>query len=376
METSKVSFERNKEIDGIRGWAAFAVVALHFFNGVYGPLYPMFNGKTFGFIFNGPLMVSIFFLLSGDVLSIPFFAKRSSETTSRLVLSRYFRLTFPIVIGCFIIYLLMKFGLVYHTEASDIIGGEGWMGNFLQFQPTLKGVIRYSFFDVYFNHTRDTSYNPFLWTMSVEMLGSLLIFINIFIFKHIKKPLRVLWAQCLFFLLFDSSMFLFVAGMTIGYYRHLGYFDRKLAKKNNILKLLYVTLIVLFFSIFRESDATINGFQINTLIINNKFRYIWAVLLVYCIYTSKHLLPFFRSKLSVFLGEISYPIYVLHFIVMITITSWGTIYYHNNGGIQLSSVLIISTISIVISFIVSILFREVEKLYLVKLRTWVREIMK
>ncbi len=367
---------RNKEIDGIRGWAALSVVAFHFFVELFGNITPIFHSEWFGFILDDTLAVSIFFILSGDALSIPFFSKYSTKTTARLVLSRYFRLTFPVAICCFIVFILMKLGFIFNTEAAGIVGSNLWLDQFLQFQPSLLGVVRYSFYDVYFNHSNEISYNPFLWTISIEMLGSIIIFLNIFIFKYIKKPLLVLSVQCIFFFLFDSPMFLFIIGMIMGYFRQQGHFERVLNKKKNGIKLFYFVVVALIISIVSKSEISIMGMELKRIITINRYHGLWAALVLYLMYSSKYLLLFFRSKLSHFLGEISFPLYVIQFIILVSVSSWAIIFFENRGELHFPQIMIIATSSIILSIIASILFREVEKVYLKQLKRVLLKVMK
>jgi len=40
------------------------------------------------------------------------------------------------------------------------------------------------------------------------------------------------------------------------------------------------------------------------------------------VHSNPHLLGFFRSRLSLFLGRISFPLYVLQFPVLVSLSSW------------------------------------------------------
>ncbi len=367
---------RNREIDGIRGWAALSVVALHFLVGLFGDLFPILQSGWFAFIFDGSLSVSIFFILSGDALSIPFFSNRSTKTTARLVLSRYFRLTFPVAICCFTVYLLMKLGAIFNTEAAAVVRSDLWLKQFLQFEPSLLGVVRYSLYDVYINHSNEISYNPFLWTISIEMVGSVVVFLNIFVFKYIRKPLLILAIQCIFFFVFGSPMYLFIVGMLLGYFRKSDHFERALNKRNNYIYLLTFCVIAFFISIISKTELSIFGIELQNLITSDRVHGVRAALLVYLIYSSRDLLHFFRSKLSHFLGEISFPLYVVQFIVLASFSSWAILFFESRGELLFPQIMVIAISSITLSVVASVLFREVEKVYLVQVKKVLRIIMK
>lgn len=96
--------QRYIEIDGIRGWAALSVVLFHFFPETFGVIFPFLHNPIFGFMSDGGLAVFVFFILSGDALSLSFFKTKDDKVITKIILARYFRLTFPIVISCFIVF--------------------------------------------------------------------------------------------------------------------------------------------------------------------------------------------------------------------------------------------------------------------------------
>jgi len=76
------------------------VVLYHLFQESLGRVFPVLHTGPFGFVFDGHLMVLIFFILSGDALSVSFFRTGTPASTLRLVVARYFRLTFPVLVSC------------------------------------------------------------------------------------------------------------------------------------------------------------------------------------------------------------------------------------------------------------------------------------
>jgi len=176
------------EIDGIRGWASLIVVLYHAFDEMLGVALPAIRSPLLSPVFAADLAVSIFFVLSGDALSIAFFQSLHYSAIDRLLVRRYFRLTIPILMSCLLTYLIMIFGLDYHKKAAEILHREDWLGNFLQFAPSLYGLFKYSLIDVYTSHITKFSYNPFLWTMSIEMVGSMLVFLLCYIWPRLKRP--------------------------------------------------------------------------------------------------------------------------------------------------------------------------------------------
>ncbi|NWK79445.1 acyltransferase [Aquitalea sp. LB_tupeE] len=370
---------RHKEIDGIRGWAALLVVAFHLFQETLGIIFPIFHSAWFNFIFDGHLMVLIFFILSGDALSISFFSTSKPNGTVRILLSRYLRLTFPILISCLLTYLLMTVHLTYNIQASRIVQREDWLGSFLNFDPSFINFAKYSLADVYFNHRTENSYNPFLWTMSVEMLGSIIIFLNIFILPHTKYNFKIIITQIIFFWISAPYLSLFIAGFFFGNLRQNNYFEHlKKSKKNWIFTVSFIVLAI-FISYARSLKG---GIELHGHVLHfsgiadfEQLNVLWAIAFTFLCYSSNTLLHFFKSTLSQFLGKISFPIYIIQFPIIASFTCAGILYAHQNG-LSDKFYLVISFISLLIYVVISLLFKKVENIYLNKLNTYTTKLLK
>lgn len=367
--------ERNFEIDGIRGWAAFIVLIFHFFKETFGRYYPVFNHNVFGVFFDGQLMVFIFFVLSGDALSISFFRSMSADNTHRIVVARYFRLTFPILITCFLSYICLKLNLTYNTEASVIVNREDWLGIFLNFDESFMGFLRYSLEGVYMHHDVYSSYNPFLWTMSVEILGSIIVFLNVFVLGKIKQEIRlwVLILQTLFFLFFSEFLALFVFGMILGYLRSQGVFKKFGDLKYNYLFLLIFALLVFLIMPF-ERERIYHYIDLITLkkFTHLSYTFVYAGLIVFLIYSSNRLKSLFSGRVSLFLGEISFPIYILQFNVLVTLSSWMIIWFNTLNILDTWMFLLIPIISIFCTILLALCFRFLEKSFLNKMNNIIK----
>jgi peptidoglycan/LPS O-acetylase OafA/YrhL len=346
--------QRNYEIDGIRGWAAVSVVFYHFFWESFGVQYAFIRTGTFSFVLDGTLAVYIFFILSGDALSNSFFVNKSTFPTVRLVVARYFRLTFMVAVSCLVAYFLMKLHLTFSQQMGVIVKREDWFGIFIDFPPDLYQCLRYSLYDVFFRHDVHTSYNPFLWTMSIELLGSMLVFINVFVLNHIKKPLPFLLVQFFIFGYMESWLGLFILGMVLGYLRAEGTLDKFISWKYSWWLSMAAIVAVIVFDMVRN-PAVQKSF--------NEF-FIMASCLVAAIYCNSTLRALFRSKLSRFWGEISFPLYAIHFSVLVSYTAWLTILAEQEVQAKNPLVLLIPFSSVILSMGMAFLFYKMEKGFL------------
>ncbi|MBV1824216.1 acyltransferase family protein [Komagataeibacter oboediens] len=72
-------------LDGIRGIASLSVVIFHFFHEALGSFVPVFRSRIFYTIFDGHEDVMIFFILSGDALSISYLRKKIEKQSFTLL---------------------------------------------------------------------------------------------------------------------------------------------------------------------------------------------------------------------------------------------------------------------------------------------------
>ncbi|SFB27108.1 Peptidoglycan/LPS O-acetylase OafA/YrhL, contains acyltransferase and SGNH-hydrolase domains [Collimonas sp. OK607] len=344
---------RLHEIDGIRGWAALVVLFFHLMNETFGNLVPMFRSDFIYFLSNGGLAVTVFFILSGDALSSGFSKKADLTLLDSLLIKRYFRLTVPILLSCAIVYVLMLAGANYSVAAAKIVHREDWLGSFIPFEPSLISLLRYSFYLVYDGHSKIVSYNPFLWTMSIELVGSLLVFLYLYLSTRLKNPIKILYAVIIFLVIAQSFYCLFFIGVLFAQYRANGVFNR--LRASGIWRFAAIALLIAIVIIYTFSKRQPYFWQyININVVT-------SAALVFCFYTSDWAIGFFSSKLSHFLGEISFPLYLVHFSVIISLTSFLTIKFSELGTLDTPHIFLIIFVSIAASITAAVIFRRVEK---------------
>jgi len=184
INTIRVDF-----LDGIRGWASIAVFLSHIIMCFlvlttpflrYGRLrltedissgnYLHIMYQIFlRFITDGHLAVLIFFVLSGYALSVGQLNLEKRKLTLSTT-SRYFRLMIPILITSLIAYALLKLNLMFNLEvATTPERSSNWLGTLYNFDASIKDVIKFSFYDVFFKFDMSKTYNSTLWTIPIEI---------------------------------------------------------------------------------------------------------------------------------------------------------------------------------------------------------------
>lgn len=296
-------------LDGIRGWASIMVLLFHLIVNILSNINTAYQTKYLKFITDGHLAVFIFFVLSGFALSISFIERPHRITFPYVIIARYFRLLIPIFLSSFIAYLLLKENLIFSVQAGELVNSKKWLGAAYDFQASLIHLLKFCFFDAFFQYESSTSYNKVLWTMSIEYTGSLLIYLSIGIFRQQDSKIHLLPLIGTFIYLFrkDPSISCFLLGYFLAEVYFIYVHDKKIKYLNLLSIFLFIASILLStFYKGMESD------QYVTLL---------AFMLVSSVTFSPLLQNLFTCRLSRFLGRISFPLYLMH---MIVICSWSS----------------------------------------------------
>ena len=289
-------------LEGIRGIAALIVVIWHYVLYFYPPLANTsdLSFKEFFYyntheqilmlaaetplclFFHGQASVRLFFVLSAFVLTYKFFKTKNYEYLSAGAIKRYFRLLGPVVFSLFITYILVNLSLV---------------GNiFIATEFEFKQFLKESFWGIFVNGS--SPQNPPLWTMAYEFFGSMLVFSVAALFAKYKRRWII---YLILVLLFHKTHYLaFVFGMILSDYftseLYLKY-QKRISNPKTIVFLLIVSLFL----------YTISGVR----------QQIWgSAIFIFCVLHSEVLKKFFSHNVFLFLGKISFSMYVMHAVIL------------------------------------------------------------
>jgi peptidoglycan/LPS O-acetylase OafA/YrhL len=203
---------RFRFLDGLRGWAAVVVLLHHLFiDGL--PANSFMADRALWakvFFLNGTLAVSVFFVISGFSLSIRYLETGDGRALGRIAAGRYLRLALPIFAICAVTYVLLVSGLIPPAGQRP-----SPLDQFLRFTPSIDGLLGFSLLKVFVAYSGAESYDPPLWTMTYEFFGSFIVFALV---AHLRPSrLRTLLLAVLFLLLtaLQTYFALFVAGILI-----------------------------------------------------------------------------------------------------------------------------------------------------------------
>ncbi len=307
---------------------------------------PAYKTKLLSFISDGRLAVFIFFVLSGYALSASQHGKKNLNL-SFLIIARYLRLAIPIFVTGSIAYILLKSGLFFNLAAATTPEtSSDWLGTFYKFKPGILHAIQFSLYDVFFSYDGARTYNPALWTMTVELIGSVLIYFYLATVTKRTKGILVATGAMAAFLLYKSPYYACFAFGFLIYELN----SRVFIKRNYLTELASIGCFsaIPLISTFYRPD-------------NDKITCLMAVVVILSVSQSDLLRAFFSNPVSRFLGKISFPLYLIQLIVICSISSYLfiTLPQHGISGLTASNIIVV--ITLIISLLLACALLPVEK---------------
>ncbi len=336
------SGEKEPYLEGLRGLAAWVVVVHHFSlaflpsivftDAIASQHYEwerFFNASPLYLFFDGNFAVSVFFVLSGYVLTRKLIDSYDVRVAMRAMVRRYFRLTPPIAVAVFLSYALLSLGLFPTARVANITGSTMWLATLWNFGPSFSVAFATSFYLVY---SQVSSYITVLWSLHFEFLGSLL---SIGASSISSRPV-VRWLGYCALLVFTIRSYFgaMVLGTVLAEFSSL--MDKRLTNSvtsNASLAidrgapvLFFVGLYLGLFPQFGSPHATtfllrsIQGVGIVAV------HSIGALAVVAGLRFSSNLREFFSRDFLKGLGRTSFGVYLVHAIVLGSLTSWLFLY--------------------------------------------------
>jgi len=337
-------------LDGLRGWAALCVTASHIFWGVFGDLVPLFKNLTTGVFLNGLFSVMLFFIISGEALSSAYWAKPDRRTIWKLAVKRYPRLALPVFVACLIVVTLIAAGLVYNRQAGELIGNS-WLREFPTESKTTFQFFSFALFYVFYKPFIDFSIIPFLWTMRTEAIGSVVVVLFLLcqsLIVHKKTMLAVLAAMAMATGTLSGCFFV---GMLFALMRREGQFNwRGQSWPNTMLSVAAMIVMLL-----PPSYLMLQHRELPPLLM------LAAAGCCLLIYSDLNISRFLSNSLSQWLGKISFPLFLMHYAVIVSFTSWAIVLTSLNGLAPPMVYAGIALASLALSMVCAVLFVPVEQ---------------
>jgi peptidoglycan/LPS O-acetylase OafA/YrhL len=324
-------------LDGTRG-IAMMIVVFHHYGLAFFPTINYLNPDQIHFgnsgielliaktpinlLFNGGFAVSIFFVLSGFVLSYKFHRSANHKLLREYAAKRYFRLLIPVGVSIILCYIIHESGLFTHKELGDITKSKDWLNCLFTDMKTVAVMIKNVFVDVFFNN--DNRYNPVLWTMTIEFLGSLLLFSFLTLAGNNKKSVLLHIIVAVLILLTDKKFYAaFILGSLISRLFANGFSLPKGCKGITIK--LFLLAAGIYFSSYPQGSFVQQSMwkplSWNWTNSYDLFHVLGSFCLLFVICFEKNFMRFFSIKPFLYLGKISFSFYLIHLAVMCSLGS-------------------------------------------------------
>ena len=366
IEHSALHIHHNRLIplEAYRGIASIIVMVHHFFLG-FSPTttsYLPFRrtdesliGQPYFALFNGAAAVGFFFTLSGFVLCWSFFNHENTNKISLAFIKRLPRLAGIVTLSTVASYFLFKFNLYYFYEASKITDSP-WLASFNysgwteSFEPNFlkalsQGVV--TFF------TGTANYNQNLWTMKSEFFGSLIVYMLAAFITLILRHQNLLYAFIIFSItsyVCNENLFPFVVGTFLS-----AYLAKNKIKINTTLAIILIGfgLYLLGYFVPEKSYSWINIFP-HQLQNKNLFYTFGSVLIIFSTMTNISIFKRLNGHFFQLLGKLSFPLYIVHCLVICSISSYIYIYLTASGLDKTTQLTIVFIVTVVVSTLISI----------------------
>jgi peptidoglycan/LPS O-acetylase OafA/YrhL len=379
---------RVKYIEGMRGLAALMVLFSHLIAAFYPVLYPYptvfpisldelatqpllvkaFVFTPLNIFYNGIFAVMIFLIISGYVVSYNCFHNKDENYITASFFKRYFRLTIPILFSCVISYFLLEVGAFSNLKASWA-SHSPWLSQFYTCDANFFNMIKFVLYDEYIrSYSIDdlVCYGTILWVTYALLLGSFLVYAFYALFARASSRLRIFIYIALIIIFNKSLLLAIILGMILcdmdahNVFQNVNKFILLIMLLPGIYLASCIRLDFPFYTIL-DIDFMKNYFGGWFSLVGFYYN-VGAFLLFFALSRLSFSIKVFSSKVAVYIGKISFSIYILHFIVICSLSSFIFVWLKNyiNASNELSFIFT-SAITIVVTILLShIFYRYIE----------------
>ncbi len=358
---------KDASADGLRGLAAVGVVVSHlilaFFpaafthyfawvagpEAIYGRVESILAAPGLSVLWNGSFSVSVFFVLSGYVLTKALVEKQDLAIARSLAARRYVRLAGPVLGSALFAFSLMSLGLYYSVDVAAMTSSV-WLRGMWNVTPNFFQAVGEGLFGAIFRG--EVSYNPVFWTMRIEFIGSLLILA----YRCLTLSRRSQIVGAAIYILLTASI---APGQWVAYLAfllgtHLN--DVPASKRRGVLYLLAVIGLYLGGIDGSRLYAWLAYIPIDAPSRNGVLAVVGAAMLVYAVKAGvfSNLL---RSRPVQFLGRISYSLYLVHLPIILSVACGSYLWFIDGAGLgRVASAGLSFSIALVTTIVVALVF--------------------
>jgi putative glycosyltransferase (TIGR04372 family) len=330
---------RSTHLDGLRGIASAMVFFNHLALAVLPsistvspdasglPVLILIGLSPVSVIWGGDLGVCIFFILSGYVLAN--FCQTSGLSFPAMVARRYLRLAFPMVFSTVLAFAILKAGMFYNKDAA-VISHSPWFALWYQMPPSLSDAVFEGLLRAF--TTGKSAYNSNLWTMRLELVGSIAIFLlYALVFRRL---VRVPVLMALIWFLPDYYKLFAIGSLLFDLMRQpdpaSGDHDFRISSEIGTVSLFAFGILAGGF----PASGTQTGISSHwhRWLIDSDNAQAWhnlgASLIMFAVLRSTFLAAALRSRPCQFLGRVSFPLYLIQIPLFCSFTAFLMVSLH------------------------------------------------
>lgn len=350
-EKKVVNITQKKRIlwlDGMKGFACLVLFFSHFFMTVYPRIHfgyevpahsSWFDDFMYLLPFKGWVFVGLFCITSGMMLSMQVMRSAASadklKNTGSLMVKRYLRLVVPMIPVAIVVWIFLKAGLFYNLDVAKITESE-WLTKHYKAPMSITGVVSSVLVKTWFYG--DDSLSTAFWMMYQMFYGSIMSIILGMVYWVAKRKSAIIY---LFTFLVMLPRHDYIAGFALGallaqFYME-GTIDRikdSITAKSKALPSVLGILMVIAGCVMGSypGDTEVIGFYKYMETDYFELYYSFgAFLLIVGVWLSGILQKFFEQKVMVFLGKISYELFLVHIPILFSVGMWMWLVMYNVG---------------------------------------------
>lgn len=324
------------------GVVSFAPGEVHF------PAELTWGVSPLSWLWKGSFAVCIFFVLSGYVLAG--FCRKTRLSVPAQIVRRYLRLSVPMLVTSAFAWAIFAAGLMRNVEAAQLVSHSEWLAMWYRgFEPSFIGMAREALFDAFRNGRSD--YNCNLWTMRIELIGSVGIFLGFALLRN--RVLRILVTCGIAAATYDSYYSLFAVGVLFEELEsEIGAFLESVIASDLIRQGLVSLVAVagLYLGAYSHTPAGMVPtwhFFFPRSLPTTAYHMAGAVLLVGALLYCRWLQRALSGGAGRFLGRLSFVLYLIHIPVICSVTAWSLLTFsHWPYGVNAAIAVAVTTVAV------------------------------
>lgn len=318
--------QRLKYLDGLKGFGCLMVFITHL--KMFGFTHPYEAFSFINEVFFGDMFINVFLIASAYGITSSIHSNRQKGKGLRsLILKRYLRLAIPIAFILLLSAIIHYCGLQWNNEAAAL-GGNKLLTEFYS-SVTLTGLVKAMLLSPF---GQLYGWLSPAWMLKYIFYGTFMTIALVLGTEGIKK--WKVYAICIFFaFLFyyiDGRMIFIILGFML--YEYIQ--TQKKSKYD-------VWIAMIFFLLYLVLRAATYYFHFHR---HGNISYSLALLLTIAVVHSSPIQKILSSNVMLWLGKISMSVYLIHFILLVSFSSWVYVIFYGQPPFVLSLInLVLST---------------------------------